>query len=520
MELEKYKQQIKELLEQLINSGDIDQANLIINEYENIISNDPDIVSMKAILHMSYGDVEEAEELLWSAIRGENINSDIFYNLAYLYQKKGDNTKAYTFYKKAYAITSDSLLKEEIQVILDNINKYDTPYNYRFSIVIPTRNSANTLEFTLQTCLSQDFDNYEIVVSDNSSENNRLTEELIEKINDKNIIKYYKPNKELSMTENFEFAVSKATGEYIIVLGSDDALLFHALVSIDNIINKIGTKLLHWPLVAYGWPNVSLNGYENFFGTTLNSVKNINYSEIDSYEIIKNVIGFKTHYSALPTLYCNTAVHRDLLNKLKNKTGSIFKSYIPDVYSGFALAYIKNSFTSINLPMSIGGTSSNSNGIAWENDSVENRNIKKDFIKLNNEAGITWSKIVPKVRSLEACIAESFIVAKHALFVNNKEFNIDRKLLTKKCLEGLNMRDSTFYDEFNMIYDSLRDNEQLKEWFEKNYINGDYSFCGNKNTTYNYSIGYNGGVLRVDASNFNVKNVYDAAVLYRNLTGS
>ena len=39
----------------------------------------------------------------------------------------------------------------------------------RFSIVIPTRERHETLGSTLQTVLTQDFDDYEIVVSDNFS---------------------------------------------------------------------------------------------------------------------------------------------------------------------------------------------------------------------------------------------------------------------------------------------------------------------------------------------------------------
>ena len=36
-----------------------------------------------------------------------------------------------------------------------------------FSVVIPTRNRASLLRYALQTALDQDFDDYEIVVSDN-----------------------------------------------------------------------------------------------------------------------------------------------------------------------------------------------------------------------------------------------------------------------------------------------------------------------------------------------------------------
>jgi glycosyltransferase involved in cell wall biosynthesis len=41
-----------------------------------------------------------------------------------------------------------------------------------FSIVMPTRDRAHLLKFALQSALSQTFDDYEILVSDNHSTDN------------------------------------------------------------------------------------------------------------------------------------------------------------------------------------------------------------------------------------------------------------------------------------------------------------------------------------------------------------
>ena len=38
-----------------------------------------------------------------------------------------------------------------------------------FSVVIPTRERAETLRYCLRTCLDQEFDDYEVIVSDNHS---------------------------------------------------------------------------------------------------------------------------------------------------------------------------------------------------------------------------------------------------------------------------------------------------------------------------------------------------------------
>ena len=123
-----------------------------------------------------------------------------------------------------------------------NLNIKNEP-ELRFSIVIPTRNNHHTLRYTIKTCLDQQFENYEIIISDNSS--NQFTEELIKELNDSKI-KYFKPDLELAMTENFNYAISKARGEFIIVLGSDDGLLLHALNTLDNILSSLDKRIIHW----------------------------------------------------------------------------------------------------------------------------------------------------------------------------------------------------------------------------------------------------------------------------------
>ena len=60
-----------------------------------------------------------------------------------------------------------------------------------FSIVIPARNSAYTLRYTIMTCLNIEYrGSYEIVISDNSSDFNRDVYNLVREFNDEKI-KYY-----------------------------------------------------------------------------------------------------------------------------------------------------------------------------------------------------------------------------------------------------------------------------------------------------------------------------------------
>ena len=51
-----------------------------------------------------------------------------------------------------------------------------------FTIIIPTRDRCDTLIHTIQTALSQDYENYRVIVSDNFSSDN--TKAIISKIID------------------------------------------------------------------------------------------------------------------------------------------------------------------------------------------------------------------------------------------------------------------------------------------------------------------------------------------------
>ena len=59
----------------------------------------------------------------------------------------------------------------------------------KFSIIIPTKNRAKYLHYTLLSLVEQNFDDFEIIVSDNFSNDN--TKEITDKFNNPKI-KYFK----------------------------------------------------------------------------------------------------------------------------------------------------------------------------------------------------------------------------------------------------------------------------------------------------------------------------------------
>ena len=97
----------------------------------------------------------------------------------------------------------------------------------RFSIVIPTRERADTLFHTLKTCIAQDYDDCEIIVSDNHSADH--TRDVVTGFNDARV-KYTNPGRRLGMGDNFEHAFEQISRNTVaICIGDDDGLMPGAL---------------------------------------------------------------------------------------------------------------------------------------------------------------------------------------------------------------------------------------------------------------------------------------------------
>src|SRR5262245_408818 len=122
----------------------------------------------------------------------------------------------------------------------------------RFSILIPTRERADTLYHALRTCLEQDFADCDVVVSDNCSA--PATREVVERLASSRL-KYVRSPHALAMSGNWELAVSHATGEYLTILGDDDGLLPYALPELDRLIRATGAQVIRWEQALYLWPS-------------------------------------------------------------------------------------------------------------------------------------------------------------------------------------------------------------------------------------------------------------------------
>lgn len=239
----------------------------------------------------------------------------------------------------------------------DDIKMSSYTQGLMFSVCVPTRNRADTLEYCLKTLLHQDFDEFEIVVSDNSdAAESELTQSVIEKLNSDKI-KYYRPERILSMTENFEFTLDKARGKYILFLGDDDGLVTNSLKYVYNKIKEKSPDIIKSPNIVYYWPSSFVVDQ-----TMLTfPVRRPDFC-LSSREVLAQVSSFDLNYYALPMIYYSF-VNREIIEHIIDKSGSFFQDSIsPDIYSGILLAHYTESYLLTEKPFTISGLSDKSNG--------------------------------------------------------------------------------------------------------------------------------------------------------------
>jgi glycosyltransferase involved in cell wall biosynthesis len=277
-----------------------------------------------------------------------------------------------------------------------------------FTIIIPTRERSDTLMHTLKTALSQDYDEFQVIVSDNASEDD--TREKVTLINDPRL-KYVNTGQRVSMGENWEFALGHVNKGWITVLGDDDALLPGTLCKVNEIINETGTKAIRSNGCQYRWP-----GFHGSLYGELSTLINNGYEIRDSRQMLQQVLDGLRNYNELPMLYNGGFMSLELVKQVKDVTKKFFLSMTPDVYSAIVFSLITDNYIYSNEPLAINGASLHSGGTA----SFEKNKQKRSYDpveKFWNEKNNPFHEDIPllengrPVRSIQVIVYEAYLQA-------------------------------------------------------------------------------------------------------------
>ena len=114
----------------------------------------------------------------------------------------------------------------------------------RFSIIIPVYNAELYLKQCVDSVLSQDYHDYEIIlINDGSTDQSGLIVDAYAK-NNNNVSAIHQKNSGPSVARNS--GLDMCTGDYVIFLDSDDYLSNNALKRVDKTIEKFSPDIIAW----------------------------------------------------------------------------------------------------------------------------------------------------------------------------------------------------------------------------------------------------------------------------------
>jgi len=232
-----------------------------------------------------------------------------------------------------------------------------------FSVIIPFYNAEATLEKCIRSVLSQTYNNFEIILIDDASEDKSM--EIINKLNnDKIILITNKTNSLVGFSRNQGIDIAK--GEYILFLDSDDFLAENALI---QLIQKL--KIENFPdIILFGY-NIIIKSLRKGIVLTVKKCPTLLPNEVDwTKYLLLGAKGFK------PMPWCYLYSSKLLKeNKIKFPEGI----YYEDVFFVIKAVFYSENLKVFEVPIY--------NYCCLKEDSITNKpTIQKieDFISVHN----------------------------------------------------------------------------------------------------------------------------------------
>jgi len=221
------------------------------------------------------------------------------------------------------------------------------------SIVIPTRERIETLRSTLGTALDQRSQRIEVLVSDNASSDG--TAEFVTSITDERL-RYVNPGRRLSMSANWDFALDHARGDYIVIIGDDDAVLPGCVDRLITDMEHNPSDVYSWPKHVYVWPDSGRDAYVESIAAQADG------RWLDLAKLSRKVLamGGWGHYS-LPSMY-HSLVARRIPDEMRQRFGRVYQAALPDVFMALCVPAFTDVAWDVGYSVTAHGRSSKSNG--------------------------------------------------------------------------------------------------------------------------------------------------------------
>jgi glycosyltransferase involved in cell wall biosynthesis len=238
----------------------------------------------------------------------------------------------------------------------------------KFSVLLPTRNRKELLARAIETVRRQDYDNWEIIVSDNFSDED--ISGYVASLSDPRI-KYFRTDSFIPVTENWNNALIKSDGDYIIMLGDDDCIMKGYFSTLSDLIKQFKSPdFIYTNAFLYAYPSVMPSVPEGFLRTYSN--RSLFYEVKVPYflekkkamELVDYSLNFKVMFDYNMQF---SLVSRKLINNMK-VYGEFYQSPYPDYYASNAIMLKAETILVVPEPLVTIGISPKSFGFYYFND--------------------------------------------------------------------------------------------------------------------------------------------------------
>lgn len=275
------------------------------------------------------------------------------------------------------------------------------------SIIIPTKDRYFYLKHLLSYLLKLDSNSIEIVIQDNTFDNQEFSEYLKEV--DYPMLKYAHVKDQIPISLNSDLAILNSTGKYVCFIGDDDGVTSLILPCV-KYMEQHDIDVVVPDSVVYKWPDAynvikaagltSSLKFKSFRGDIL---------KVNAYDKLMELLNKGcSDRRGLPLLY-HGIVRRSTLDIIYKKGGTYFPGSSPDIANGVALCLTNCTFFQVNMPIIIAGSSKFRGGGARQ---MKNHAAKIEEVPfLPPKAKENWESKVPKIWTGKSVWCESSIKA-------------------------------------------------------------------------------------------------------------
>jgi glycosyltransferase involved in cell wall biosynthesis len=297
-----------------------------------------------------------------------------------------------------------------------------------FSIVMPTRNRAGLLPYALRSALAQTWQDYEILVSDNDS--NDATPTVVREVGG-NRVRYVRTPASLSMPESWEFALRHAKGQFVTYLCDDDAITPDLLATVAQVIDQRDSEVITWAFGGYYHQNWDVVEQRN---SAILPVVSNSVESLESRPALSRLFSEMWPSFPVPKML-QSCCSMKVLNQVRERVGRLFIPSCPDLSSPALILDAVPRYEHIDRILMFSGAAIESTGSRqWTKDRAHLRNYAKEL----GPDGL-FQEVPMRVLVGINCVADTLLRVKKLLGPRMEDIDLDWERYFVLCFEGLSV---------------------------------------------------------------------------------